>query len=58
MFVGVRDIAALLAIFGVNTAMILFGLLMERHQEPGSADWSAYWFGSLAGVVPWIAIAI
>jgi hypothetical protein len=58
MFVGIRDIAALLAIFGVNTAMILFGLLMERHQEPGSADWSAYWFGSLAGVVPWIAIAI
>jgi hypothetical protein len=58
MFVGIRDIAALLAIFGVNTAMILFGLLMERHQQPGSADWSAFWFGSLVGVVPWIAIAI
>ena len=58
MFVGIRDIAALLAIFGVNTAMILFGLLMERQQEPGSADWSAFWFGSLAGIVPWIAIAI
>ena len=58
MFVGIRDIAALLAIFGVNTAMILFGLLMERQQEPGSADWSAFWFGSLAGIVPWIAIGI
>jgi hypothetical protein len=58
MFVGIRDFAALLAIFGVNTAMILFGLLMERHQRPGAADWTAFWFGSLAGVVPWIAIAV
>jgi Heliorhodopsin len=58
MFTGIRDIAALIAIFGVNTAMILFGLLMERQQEPGSADWSAFWFGSFAGVVPWIAVAI
>jgi Heliorhodopsin len=58
MFVGIRDIAALLAIFGVNTAMILFGLLMERQQKPGEADWSAFWFGSLVGAVPWIAIAV
>jgi hypothetical protein len=58
LFVGIRDVAALLAIFGVNTAMILFGLLMERQQKPGSTDWRAFWFGSLAGVVPWIAIAI
>jgi hypothetical protein len=58
MFVGIRDIAALIAIFGVNTAMILFGLLMERQQEPGRTDWSAFWFGSFAGVVPWIAITI
>ncbi len=58
MFTGIRDIAALIAIFGVNTAMILFGLLMERQQEPGAADWSAFWFGSLAGAVPWIAVAI
>ena len=58
MFVGIRDFAALLAIFGVNAAMILFGLLMERHQRPGAADWTAFWFGSLAGVVPWIAIAV
>ena len=58
MFTGIRDIAALIAIFGVNTAMILFGLLMERQQPPGSADWSAFWFGSVAGTVPWIAVAI
>jgi hypothetical protein len=56
MFVGIRDVAALLGLIGANTSMILFGLLMERHQEPGRADWSAYWFGCLAGAVPWVAI--
>jgi hypothetical protein len=56
LFVGIRDIAALLGLFGANTSMILFGLLMERHQSPGRADWSAFWFGCLAGAVPWVAI--
>ena len=58
LFVGIRDLAAVVAIFAVNTAMILFGLLMERQQRPGAADWSAFWFGSLAGIVPWVLIAI
>jgi hypothetical protein len=59
MLTGIRDVAALVAIFGVNTAMILFGMLMERQQEPGpGADWSAFWFGALAGAVPWIAILV
>lgn len=58
MLTGIRDLAALIAIFGVNSAMILFGLLMERQQEPGRPDWSAFWFGSLAGAVPWVAIGI
>lgn len=56
MFVGIRDIAALLGLFAANTAMILFGLLMERQQTAGAADWSAYWFGCLIGAVPWVAI--
>ena len=42
MFTGIRDIAALLGLFAANTAMILFGLLMERQQTAGEADWSAY----------------
>jgi hypothetical protein len=58
LFTGIRDLAAVVAIFAVNTAMILFGLLMERQQRPGAADWSAFWFGSLAGIVPWALIAI
>ena len=52
LFVGIRDLAAVVAIFTANTAMILFGLLMERQQRPGAADWSAFWFGSLVGIVP------
>lgn len=34
LFVGVRDLAAVLGVFAANTAMILFGLLMERQQRP------------------------
>lgn len=56
MFTGIRDIAALLGLFAANSAMILFGLLMERQQTVGRADWSAYWFGCLIGAVPWLAI--
>ena len=58
MLSGVSDAAALVAIFGVNASMILFGLLMEHHERPGEADWLAFWFGSLAGIVPWLAIGI
>ena len=56
MFTGIRDIAALLGLFAANTAMILFGLLMERQQAAGEADWSAFLFGCLVGAVPWVAI--
>ena len=58
LFVGIRDLAAVAAMFAANTAMILFGLLMERQQRPGRADWSAFWFGSLIGLVPWVLIAV
>jgi hypothetical protein len=57
-FTGIADLAALLGVFGLTTSMILFGLLMERQQEPGATDWSAFWFGSLAGAVPWLAVLI
>ena len=57
MLVGIYDIAALIAIFGVNACMILFGWVMERYNlgRP-TVDWLAYWFGVIAGAVPWIAI--
>lgn len=56
MLCGISDIAALLAIFGVNGAMILFGLLMEKYEDPGNPSWLAFIFGSYAGIVPWVGI--
>jgi len=58
MLPGISDVAALGAIFGVNAMMILFGLLVEKYETPGEADWLSYWFGVLAGAVPWIVIGI
>lgn len=55
--VGITDIAALLALFGVNASMILFGWLQERYEEPGGGGWLPFGFGCVAGVVPWLAIA-
>jgi hypothetical protein len=56
MLTGIGDVSALLAIFGVNAAMILFGLLQEHYEKAGSGRWMPYWFGVLAGIVPWVAI--
>jgi hypothetical protein len=58
MLTGISDIAALGAIFGVNAAMILFGLLQEHYEEPGGKRWMPYWFGVLTGAVPWLLIGI
>jgi hypothetical protein len=55
---GVTDYIALIAIFGVNVSMILFGWLQERYSQPGSGDMLPFWFGCIAGSVPWIAIFI
>jgi len=53
---GIADVAALLAIFGVNASMILFGWLQERYEQPGSGGWLPFIFGCIAGVVPWLAV--
>ncbi len=58
MITGIADIAALVALFGVNAAMILFGWLQERYEEPGSGRWWPFVFGCIAGIVPWVAIGI
>jgi hypothetical protein len=55
---GISDIAALLAIFGINASMILFGALQEKYEKPGKPSWLPFWFGSFAGVIPWIATLI
>jgi hypothetical protein len=56
--VGISDVAALVALFGVNASMILFGWLQERYEEPGGGGWLPFTFGCIAGIVPWVAIAI
>lgn len=58
MLTGISDISALVAIAGVNAAMILFGWLMEKYESPGRPSWLSYWFGVIAGAVPWVAIGI
>ena len=57
MLVGINDIAALLALVGVNASMIGFGWIQERYEAPG-ARLGPFWIGCIAGMVPWIAIAI
>jgi hypothetical protein len=58
MLTGISDLAALIAIFGVNAAMILFGLQMEDSNPPERRfSWRPFVYGCLAGAVPWIAIA-
>jgi len=59
MYTGISDLAALVAIFGVNVAMILFGLAMEYANAPGApVDWRPFIYGCVAGAVPWIVITI
>lgn len=56
---GINNLYALIAIFGVNASMILFGLLMEKvNQGRDTVIWWPFVFGCIAGIVPWIAIVI
>jgi len=56
---GIQEIGTLLAIFGVNAAMNLFGWSMELANEGRSrTQWSHYLFGCLAGAVPWVVISV
>ncbi|MCG3771121.1 MAG: hypothetical protein JW384_02301 [Nitrosomonadaceae bacterium] len=55
---GITDVTALLAIFGVNASMILFGWLQEKYAQPGNGEWLPFIFGCITGIVPWIAVVI
>jgi hypothetical protein len=56
--VGVTDIGAIVAIFGVNASMIFFGWLQEKYETPGSGGMLPFIFGCMAGIVPWIVVVI
>jgi hypothetical protein len=54
---GVQELGTLIAIFGVNAAMILFGWSMEIANEGRDRpQWLHYVFGCIAGAVPWMVI--
>jgi hypothetical protein len=59
MLSGVWDVGTLLALFALVAVMNLCGLLMERRNETTEAtDWTPYYVGTLAGLVPWVVIGI
>lgn len=59
MLTGLWDLGALILIFGINAMMNLFGIMMELHnQTTQKTDWTAFIYGCIAGVIPWIVIFI
>lgn len=60
LYSGITGIAALVAIVGANVAMILFGWVQELMNPPGRTTTTmlAFWFGTLAGLAPWVALTI
>lgn len=56
---GMYDLGSLILIFALNAMMIFTGLIMESVNRPGErVNWTPYWFGCLAGAVPWVVIAL
>lgn len=66
MLVGIYDIGALILLFVLNATMILFGWMMELHNQSlrlcsGQApktDWTSFIFGCIAGLATWVVIAL
>ncbi|RTK94429.1 hypothetical protein EKI60_03540 [Candidatus Saccharibacteria bacterium] len=56
---GVYDLSSLLMMFVLTLVMNLLGLVMElKNQTNKQVDWLPFWVGTLAGIVPWIVLAI
>lgn len=59
LLVGIYDVVTLLVLFFLNAMMILFGWVMEVHnQTTEKTNWSSYIFGCIAGFVTWVAVFI
>ncbi|MFA7342410.1 MAG: heliorhodopsin HeR [Candidatus Methanomethylophilaceae archaeon] len=59
MLCGIYDLGTLVLIFGSCAVMNLCGLLMEmRNQGREKVDWTPFWVGCVAGLLPWIAIIL
>lgn len=59
-YFGLTGISTVIAVIGANVAMILFGWLQERMNPPDRTDTTMlpFWFGTAAGIAPWIAISV
>lgn len=57
---GITGINTVIAIAGANVAMILFGWIQELMNPPGRERTTMlpFWFGTLVGLAPWVAIVI
>jgi len=56
---GIYDLSTLILIFSLNACMILFGWMMEVHnQTTKKVDWTAYFFGCFAGAMPWVVMGL
>lgn len=58
---GVWDLWTLFLIFGLNATMNLFGYSQELQNGPesmesGKINWTNYWFGWFAAIIPWIVV--
>jgi hypothetical protein len=59
MLVGVYDLPSLALLFAITAMMIFCGLMMEVHNRTTHrVNWTAFRFGSLAGIVPWVVIGL
>ena len=57
MLAGLWDLGAIILIFGLNAMMNLFGIMMELHnQTTQKTDWTAFIYGCIAGIIPWVVI--
>jgi len=57
---GITNITSVIAVAGANVAMILFGWVQERMNPPGrtTTTMMPFWFGTIVGIAPWIAILV
>lgn len=60
LYSGISGIDAIIAIAGANVAMILFGWIQELMNPPGRERTTMlpFWFGTIAGLAPWVAIGV
>ena len=59
MLLGIWDLGTLIVMFGINAMMNLFGIMMELHnQTTERTNWTAFIYGCIAGIVPWIVIML